>query len=124
MPAGRPRLFKTPDEFVELADAYFKSKEGKRISWTGLCLAVGVSSRQGLQRYRNGEHGEEFVDPIKRALMIVENYYEEKGEGAMGIFALKNFGWKDNIGVDHGAKDVKDFEWRVTYKQPNHQEKE
>ena len=43
MPAGRPRMFKTPEDFEKLADAYFEENKGKKISWTGLCLAVGAS---------------------------------------------------------------------------------
>ena len=104
MVMGRPRIFKSPEDFIKLSDAYFKKNDGKKISWTGLCLAVGVTSRQGLERYKKGEHGKDFVDPIKRALMIVENYYEEEADGARGIFALKNFGWVDKTEVDLNAK--------------------
>ena len=101
---GRKRAFATPQEFIGLATKYFESHEGEKISWTGLCLSVGVSSRQSLERYKRGEHGKDFVDPIKKALMVVENYYEEKEDGAKGIFALKNFGWKDKTEVDVNAK--------------------
>ena len=93
-------MFKTPEDFERLADAYFKQNEGKKISWTGLCLAVGASSRQGLDRYRNGEHGEEFVGPVKKALLKVENYYEENSGGSKDIFIMKNFDWKDKQEVD------------------------
>lgn len=104
---GRPRMFKSVDEFKDRAKEYFQSKEpfkdddGKtvypKVSWTGLCLAVGASSRSGLDRYRNGEHGKEFVAPIKKALMMIESYYEENGTGHAGkdVFILKNFDWKD-----------------------------
>lgn len=107
---GRPKLFETPQEFEELAEAYFKKNEGKKISWTGLCLAVGASSRQSLERYKRGEHGQEFVDSIKRALTVVENYYEEKEDGAKSIFALKNFGWQDKLDLGHnGAVAVGEY---------------
>lgn len=104
MVAGRPRAFKSVEDFVILSDAYFEAHEGEKISWTGLCLAVGVCSRQSLDRYRNGEHGAEFVVPIKRALMVVENYYEETAEGAKSIFIMKNFDWKDKTEVDQNIK--------------------
>ena len=97
---GRPKLFESVDEFIELSDAYFEKNEGGVISWTGLCLAVGAASRQSLNRYKYGEHGKEFVVPIKRALMVVENYYEETAEGAKSIFVLKNFDWKDRTEVE------------------------
>lgn len=97
MSVGRPRLFESPEEFEELANKYFDEcdRNLRKITWTGLCLAVGASSRSTLDRYRRGEHGEEFVDPIKKALLRVENYYEEYGRDALAIFALKNFGWSD-----------------------------
>ena len=100
MVMGRPKIFTSVEEFIELSDAYFNEHENGKISWTGLCLAVGANSRQSLDRYKKGEHGKDFVGPIKRALMIVENYYEETAEGAKSIFALKNFDWKDKTEVD------------------------
>lgn len=118
MAGGRPKLFKTVEEFESRAEEYFEEKKGSRISWTGLCLAVGASSRQALQRYRRGEHGPEFVDSVKRALMVVENYYEECGDGAMGIFALKNFGWKDKLEMEHGTSDDKAMKWEVEIVSP------
>ena len=100
---GRPRAFKSPEEFIELAEKYFEDNKGGKISWTGLCLAVGVNSRQALDRYKKGEHGEGFVGPIKKALMIIENYYEENEDGAKGIFVMKNFGWHDKQEIDMTA---------------------
>jgi hypothetical protein len=106
MVIGRPRLFKSVEEFKELSDAYFRENEGGRISWTGLCLAVGADSRQALDRYKKGEHGAEFVGPIKIALMIVENYYEETTDGAKSIFILKNFDWKDKQEIDMTTREA------------------
>lgn len=101
---GRPKLFKSPEQFTELAEAYFKESEGGKISWTGLCLAVGASSRQTLESYKTGEKGTGFVDPIKKALLVVERYYEENVDGAKGIFILKNFGMRDNIDINADVK--------------------
>ncbi len=98
-------MFETPEDFTSLADQYFKENEGGKISWTGLCIAVGANSRQALDRYKNGEHGKEFVGPIKKALLTVENYYEEKVDGAKGIFVMKNFGWHDKNEHDHSSSD-------------------
>lgn len=105
---GRPRLFDSVEEFEDRADVYFKkcTAEDRPISWSGLCLAVGASSRSGLDRYRNGEHGKEFVDPIKRALLRVEQYYEEDGTGAKGIFCLKNMGWRDKQEYQVENRDI------------------
>lgn len=92
---GRPRIFESPEEFVELSNAYFRESQGQPISWTGLCLAVGCNSRQALDRYKKGDHGQEFVGPIKNALLVVERFYEEVLDGAKAIFVLKNFDWTD-----------------------------
>lgn len=121
MAGGRPKLFKTVEEFESRAEEYFEEKKGSRISWTGLCLAVGASSRESLQEYKRGTYDtetEKFSDSIKRALMIVENYYEENGDGAMGIFALKNFGWKDKLEMEHGTPGDKAFKWEVEIVRP------
>jgi len=103
---GRPPLFESVEEFEERAETYFREREGCKISWTGLCLAVGASSRQSLDSYKKGEHGNEFIGPVKSALMVVENYYEENEDGTKFVFALKNFGWKDrtDIGLDGGIE--------------------
>jgi len=101
---GRKRAFDSPQEFIDLATQYFESKEGEKISWTGLCLAVGLTSRKSLERYKNGEHGKDFVPPVKAALTAVENYYEENADNAKGIFVLKNFGWADKSEVDLNNK--------------------
>lgn len=99
---GRPRIFDSVEEFEDRATEYFEANDGGDISWTGLCLAVGASSRQSLERYKKGEHGNEFVDSIKKALLIIENFYEEKKDGAKAIFILKNFEWKDSIDLGGG----------------------
>ena len=101
---GRPRIFESPEEFTELANAYFVENEGGKISWTGLCLAVGASARATLESYKNGDKGKEFINPIKNALLVVEKYYEENVDGAKGIFILKNFGMRDNIDINADIK--------------------
>ena len=101
-PGSKP-LFKSVDEFIQLANEYFKKNDGGKISWIGLCLAVGASSRQTLESYKKGDHGKEFIDPIKNALLVVENYYEEKLDGAKAIFVLKNFNWKDSQQIEHSV---------------------
>lgn len=112
---GRPRMFESPEEFEALALEYFENcKENKRrVSWTGLCLAVGASSRESLVPYQNGTYGKEFSDSVKKALLVVENYYEENMDDAKGIFCLKNFGWTDKN--THEIAGVKDqpLKWEV-----------
>ena len=76
---------------------------------TGLCLFLGFSSKGTLYEYAKKK---EFSDSIKRALLIVENNYEQKlnRDRCTGIiFALKNMGWEDRQKVEtkSGPVEVK-----------------
>ena len=119
---GAPRLFNTPEEFVEKANAYFHKYNDKiitKMSWTGLCLAVGAESRQALDKYKNGTHGSEFVGPVKAAMLVIERYYEEGWAGnseTKDIFVLKNFNWTDKseLGITPGEDDSGNkLKWQV-----------
>ncbi len=97
MSVGRPLDISTPEQFVELADAYFAecAQKEQPPTVTGLALAVGLSSRQSLLRY---EERAGFSDAVKRAKSRVEAAYEGRlwGQAPAGaIFALKNMGWSD-----------------------------
>lgn len=113
-PGGRPRKFESPEQFDELADKYFEDckAEGLPITWTGLCLGVGVCQRSSLEPYKEGKYDtdeQKFSYSIKKALMRVELEYEKRlvNDGGSGpIFALKNFGWKDKQEMDVITKDV------------------
>jgi hypothetical protein len=70
-------------------------------SITGLALALGFKSKSTLYDYAKKDM---FSYSIKRALLVIENYHEIQiamGDKCTGnIFALKNFGWKDNSSID------------------------
>lgn len=95
---GRPRLYATPEQFESKVGEYeaFCEQKGYPITWTGLALFMGFSSRQSIDEYAKYEG---FSDCVKKAKSFVEWHYEMKlasGESPAGsIFALKNFGWKD-----------------------------
>lgn len=132
---GRPPLFSAIEEVQEKIDGYFtwiqgefhmeereegKGKAKKKVQvkvWdrqpesptiTGLALFLGFDSKQSLYDYKKKE---EFSYPIKRALMVIENNYEnalfsQAPSGA--IFALKNMDWSDKKEVEHsGGVEVK-----------------
>lgn len=92
---GRPRKYKTPEEMQARIDDYFVSIEKPTIC--GLALALGFVARKSLFDYEG--YGKEFFNIIKRARLVVEDYYERnlaintRATGA--IFALKNFDWSD-----------------------------
>lgn len=97
MDKGRPPLYDNPEELIKNAEAYFAKcvEEERAITSSGLALALGFSSRSSLFEYKQKEG---FSVPVKKALLRIEQSYEEKlssGACTGSIFALKNFGWKD-----------------------------
>lgn len=111
---GRPRLFDTPEQMQKAIDDYFKNGVntrpvaiGKEIikmpvpTITGLVLHIGFCDRASFYDY---EKYPEFSYTIKRARAFIEQHYEEllqAGNTTGAIFALKNFGWKDERTTEH-----------------------
>jgi hypothetical protein len=103
---GRPLKFKSVKELEKKANAYFKETPFEHWTVTGLALALDTD-RTTLINYENKA---EFFDTIKRFKSMVENSYEislrDKGRSGE-IFALKNFGWRDQQEIDHTTKGDK-----------------
>jgi hypothetical protein len=104
---GRPRLFSSPEEFdSKVMDYQAHCKEtGEPVTWTGLALFMGFSSRVSIDEYLKYDG---FSYSVKRAKAFVEYEYEKRlcGDKPTGaIFALKNFGWFDKTEIDHSSKD-------------------
>lgn len=104
---GRPRHYNTPEEFDDAVNAYVDNCaiDGSPMTWTGLALALGFSSRQSIDEYLKYDG---FSDSVKRAKALVENCYEKRlfsNANAGAIFALKNFGWSDKQEVAHTSPD-------------------
>lgn len=116
---GRPPKYTSKEEIEGLIEDYFESCKGKLLKdnggepilnkWgnpviinqrpptvTGLALALGFSTRQGLLNYQGKK---EFLDTITRAKAMVEQYTEERlfdRDGVNGArFSLTNnfSGW-------------------------------
>lgn len=105
-PVGRPRIYDTPQEFDDKVDQYYQHCKATEepITWTGLALYLGFSSRQSIDEYMKYDG---FSDSVKRAKTLVEYAYEKKlhGTAAAGaIFALKNMQWSDKQEIDHTSK--------------------
>ena len=99
---GRPRKIKSVRQFEERAEAYFVECEakGEPALLTGLILALGLRSREGLDEYGRRP---EVTDSVKKAKLRIEMEYEKAlhGRSPTGpIFALKNFGWTDKQDVE------------------------
>jgi hypothetical protein len=115
MAAGRPPLFKSPedlqakiDEYFELLHVDIKDKDlhthsDSTPTITGLVLFLGFCDRHSFYDY---EKKKEFTHTIKKARLRVENWYEKSllaGQASGTIFALKNLGWKDKTEQDINA---------------------
>ena len=132
MGAGRPPIFKDPEEMQQIIDAYFdkckpeleKDAEGRVLTTakgvpiiklnpptiTGLALALGFNSRGTIYEYEN--KNDEFSDTVKNARLRCENWVEVAllsgtVAPAAGIFPLKNYGWKDT--QSHEITDMTDY---------------
>lgn len=115
---GRPRIIPTPEEFDRRVDAYLADcrENGEPILLTGLILAIGLNSRASLDEYIAYDG---FSNSVKRAKAFVEQAYERRlatGEiqAAGPIFALKNFGWRDNKDVTLGNAPGETFKTEST----------
>lgn len=109
---GRPRKYATPEAFTEAVEAHVKHcrEEDIPMTWTGLALALGFSSRESINIY---EKYDGFSYAVKRAKLYVENHYEQRlsGNSPTGaIFALKNMGWSDRQEVEHSGSIVLRFD--------------
>lgn len=103
MAGGRPLKYQSVAKLQADIDAYFAGcvENKKPFTITGLALALDTC-RQTLCNY---EGKPEFVDTIKRAKLRCESFAEEllmAGSNAAGaIFALKNYGWRDQQDIKH-----------------------
>ena len=107
-PVGRPRLFTDPKDFDAKVDSYIQmcqtAEPPKKLTYTGLVLALGMCSRDTLCEYGKLP---EFSDSVRRAKLFIENEYEQHlfGANTSGVtFALKNLGWQDKLDVNHGGQ--------------------
>lgn len=94
---GRPAKYKSPEELYQRILQYYEDLGEQRPTITGLCLHMGFASKQSLYDYAKKE---EFRFLINRALLIIEEGYEQMLFGpnpSAAIFALKNMGWTDKV---------------------------
>jgi hypothetical protein len=103
---GCPPIYNTLAEMLPILQEWEQEiKEGAKPTVTGLALALGFCDKKSVYDYAKKD---EFLHPIKRALLIVENGYESalRENNATGsIFALKNMGWIDKTHSDITTND-------------------
>lgn len=110
--SGRPPIYEDPKKLYDRIVEYFTYIQGELdddkkvirepepLTVTGLSIFLGFNSKGTLYEYAKKK---EFSDSIKRALLFVEQKYEEMllSKASTGaIFALKNMGWKDKTEVE------------------------
>lgn len=77
----------------------------KPMSFAGLAYWLGFSERRSLNDYAKKDN--ELSTPIKRAMLRIEQDYEESLRGGSptgAIFALKNRGWSDKQEIEHSGE--------------------
>lgn len=95
---GRPRVFTTPEEMGLAVDRYLNLCISHRTppTYTGMILALGLSSKLAFRKYREYEG---YAEEVDRAELLIEHEYEKRLNTATSatapIFALKQFGWRD-----------------------------
>lgn len=95
------RAVTTPAEFERRAEAYFARCEEEKspVTFSGLLLALGLAGRKKLEALARRP---EFEEAVSRALLHVENFYEQglRGSASGAVMALKNLGWHDSAQAD------------------------
>lgn len=102
---GRPLKFEDRESLIQAVQSYFDNTPKDEWTVTGLALVIG--SKQLIQDY---EKREGYSDVIYEAKLMIENSYEldlRKKGGSGNIFALKNFGWRDEQAIDHTTQGDK-----------------
>lgn len=104
---GRPLKIENKQQLIDKINEYFENVKEEEITITGLCLSLGIN-KDTFYEYAKRD---EYKEIISEARLIVENSYEislRKNGRSGDIFGLKNFGWRDNIEVEH--KDLSKVE--------------
>jgi hypothetical protein len=115
---GRPLKFESPEHIEQLAEKYFEATPFDEWTITGLALALDTS-RKVLVEY--GEK-DEFSNTIKKLKTKIENSYEvslRKNGRSGDIFALKNFGWKDQTQVEQNVSTTNTVTVVKNYAKPD-----
>jgi hypothetical protein len=100
-------------------DAYFDNLDDDLPTVTGLALALGFDSRNGLLYYQDEKPA--FLSTIKKAKARVEAAFEKElihrnGSVTGLIFNLKNnFAWKDAQELNHTGADGVPLSLRVEF---------
>lgn len=97
------RKYESAEELYKKIEEYFDTTPLNEQTRAGLCIFLGIT-KMTFHNYKNGSLGEEIAEAIEWACTRLENKYElDLGRGrnpAGPIFALKQYGWKNNHDVE------------------------
>lgn len=97
--------YSSPEELEKVIDEYFSNTSEDRITLTGLILHLGIC-KDTFYEYAKREG---YKKIINLARLKIENTYEQdlRSKGRTGdIFALKNFGWRDQQEITAEVKQT------------------
>lgn len=97
------KAFESAEIFMDKVEEYFDTTEAKYQTRAGLCVFLGITMKT-FYNYRDGSQGEDMKQVAEWACTRLENKYELdlslKPNPSGPIFALKQYGWKDNQDVE------------------------
>lgn len=99
----KTKTVKTPEEFGERAEEYFKACEaaGKPPTVSGLARSLGFKSRQSFHDYATKESHKEFHDVAGWVSLMIDEFWEGRLNGTSPAGAIF---WLCNRGEDGAAK--------------------
>lgn len=117
---GNYRKIVSPDVMDAVVELYASEcfSARKRMTMSGLLLALGLSCRRDLEGY--AKLSDEWSEAVSRAFLTIEESYEMAlvGTGSSGAqFALVNIGrgqWQNKSEVDHRSGDGSMTPTRIT----------
>lgn len=97
------RKIENASEFYEKVEAYFDETNPREQTRAGLCVYLGIT-KPTFYNYKSGSQGADFAEVAEWACTRLENKYEldlNNGRNPTApIFALKQYGWRDNQDVE------------------------
>lgn len=103
------KAYESAEEFMNKVEEYFDNTDVKIQTRAGLCLFLGIT-KMTFYNYCNGSQGDEMREVCEWAKTRLEHKYEldlnMRPNPTGPIFALKQYGWKDQQDVDVKASGI------------------
>lgn len=97
------KKYDDPKVFMEKAEEYFEVTPTRDQTKADFCVYMGISTAL-LSKYKSGGQGEEFKEISEWVYTRLERKWEAdlnyKANPTGPIFALKQYGWRDNQEVE------------------------